>query len=107
MRSLTRLLSTAAIVCVLSTAVHAQNKGVTLFQSNCLMCHGADGTGATPAGQALKVVSLRDPAVVKMSRAELANVISKGKGNMPAFGTRLTPTQIERLVSYIRMLQEK
>ncbi|MGO8720852.1 MAG: c-type cytochrome [Acidobacteriaceae bacterium] len=107
MSPLTRLLSMAAIVCLLSAAAHAQNEGATLFQSNCLMCHGADGKGNTPTGQALKVANLHDPAVVKMSDAELANVISKGKNNMPAFGARLTSPQIENLVAYIRVLQKK
>ncbi|MHB1936592.1 MAG: c-type cytochrome [Acidobacteriaceae bacterium] len=102
-----RLLSTAAIVCLLAAAAHAQNKGATLFQSNCLMCHGADGRGSTPMGKALKVVDLHDPAVVKMSDAELADVIGKGKQSMPAFGTRLTPPQIENLVAYIRVLQKQ
>lgn len=107
MRSMPRLLSAAAIVCLLSTAAHAQNNGATLFQSNCLMCHGADGKGSTPTGQALKVVNLHSPEVVKMSDAELANVISKGKKSMPAFGSRLTSSQIESLVSYIRTLQKQ
>lgn len=107
MRSMTRLLSTAAIVCLLSAAAHAQNKGATLFQSSCQMCHGSDGKGSTPTGQALKVVNLHSPEVVKMSDAELADVISKGKKNMPAFGSRLTPPQIESLVSYIRTLQKQ
>ena len=106
-RSMTRLLSTAAMVCLLSAAAHAQNKGATLFQSNCQMCHGADGKGSTPTGQALKVANLHSPEVVKMSDAELAAVISKGKQAMPAFGSRLTPPQIENLVSYIRTLQKQ
>lgn len=107
MRYMNRLLSAAAIVCLIPAAVHAQNNGATLFQSNCLMCHGADGKGSTPMGQAMKVANLHDPAVVKMSNAALANVISKGKKSMPAFGTRLTPPQIESLVSYIRTLQKQ
>ena len=107
MRFTTKLLATVAMACLLSAAAHAQNEGSTLFQSNCLMCHGADGKGDTPTGHAFKVVNLHDPAVVKMSNAELANVISKGKGGMPAFGTRLTPPQIENLVSYIRALQKQ
>ena len=106
MKSIPRLLSVAAIICLLSAAAHAQNKGATLFQSNCLMCHGADGKGSTPTGQALKVANLDSPAIVKMSDAELANVISKGKKSMPAFGSRLTAPQIESLVSYIRTLQK-
>ncbi|MES2221755.1 MAG: cytochrome c [Acidobacteriota bacterium] len=107
MKSIPRLLLSAAIVCLLSATANAQNKGATLFQSNCQMCHGADGKGSTPTGQALKVANLQSPEIVKMSDAELANVISKGKKSMPAFGSRLTPAQIEDLVSYIRTLQKQ
>jgi mono/diheme cytochrome c family protein len=106
-RSIIKLLSAAAIVCLLSVAAHAQDKGATLFQSNCQMCHGADGKGSTPTGQALKVVNLHSAEVVKMSDADLATVISKGKKSMPAFGARLAPPQIESLVSYIRTLQKQ
>jgi mono/diheme cytochrome c family protein len=106
-RFMPRLLSAVAIACLLSAAAHAQDKGSTLFQSSCLMCHGADGKGNTPTGQALKVANLQSPGVVKMSDAELASVISKGKNSMPAFGSRLTPPQIEALVSYIRTLQKQ
>ena len=88
---MTKLLSTAAIVCLLPAASHAQNSGAALFQSNCLMCQGADGKGSTPTGHALKVPDLHDPAIVKMSDAEMANVIGIGKNSMPAFGTLLTP----------------
>jgi mono/diheme cytochrome c family protein len=104
---MTRLFLAAAMICLLSAAAQAQDKGATLFQSNCQMCHGADGKGSTPTGQALKIVNLHSPEVVKMSDAELANVISQGKKSMPPFGSRLTPPQIESLVSYIRTLQKQ
>jgi mono/diheme cytochrome c family protein len=105
--SLTRLLSTVAIVALMSAAAQAQNQGATLFRSNCVMCHGTDGKGNTPTGQALKVANLQSPTVAKLSNAELADVIRKGKGNMPAFGARLSSPQIESLVAYIRVLQKK
>jgi len=70
-KSIPRLLSVAAIICLLSAAAHAQNKGATLFQSNCLMCHGADGKGSTPTGQALKVANLDSPAIVKITAVRL------------------------------------
>ena len=105
MKLWTVLLSTAALLCLLSPVANAEDKAATLFQSNCLMCHGADGKG-TPTGKALKVVDFQDPAVMKMSDADLATVISKGKNSMPAFGTRLTSPEIESLVSYIRVLEK-
>jgi mono/diheme cytochrome c family protein len=104
-KSSTILLSTAAVLCLLSPIASAENKGAVLFQSNCLMCHGADGKG-TPTGKAFDVVDLHDPAVMKMSDADLAMVISKGKNKMPAFGERLSSPEIESLVSYIRTLQK-
>ncbi len=107
MRLLTGYLSTAAMLCLLSAGASAQNKGAALFQQNCQMCHGADGKATTPTGRAFKAVDFHDPAVMKMSDAELATVIGKGKNNMPAFGTRLTPPEIESLVSYIRVLQKQ
>lgn len=106
MKYLTTLLSVAAVLCVLSSVAAAQSHADALFKENCLMCHGADGEG-TPTGKALKAVPFRSPAVEKMSDAELSAIIRNGKNNMPAFGNRLTSTQIENLVSYIRELQKK
>lgn len=105
MRPSTILLSAAAILCLLPPVANAEDKGAVLFQSNCLMCHGADGKG-TPTGKAFNVTDFQDPVVVKMSDADLAAIISKGKNKMPAFGTRFTPPEIESLVSHIRGLQK-
>lgn len=91
---------------MLSLAAHAENGGAALFQSHCQMCHGADGKGATPTGKAFHVVDLLGSAVVEMSDADLATIISKGKGKMPAFAGTLTTPEIENLVSYIRVLQK-
>jgi cytochrome c6 len=107
MLSFTRILSIAAIVGLLSAAAHAQNNGSALFQSNCQACHGADGRANTPIGKSLKVANLHDPAVVKLSDQQIANVIRSGKSPMPAFGSRLTSPQIEALVAYVRTLQKK
>jgi mono/diheme cytochrome c family protein len=101
----TIFLSMAAVLCLLAPVANAEDKGSALFQSNCLMCHGADGKG-TPTGQAMKVVDFHDPEAIKMSDADLAAIIGKGKNNMPAFGTRLTSPEIENLVAYIRILQK-
>ena len=106
MKHLTTLLSVATVLCVLSSVAAAQSHAATLFESNCLMCHGADGEG-TPTGKALKAAAFHSPRVEKMSDAELAAIIHNGKNNMPAFGNRLTSPQIESLVSYIRELQKK
>ena len=106
MKRLTTFLSMAAVLCLLSSVAAAQSQGATLFQANCLVCHGADGEG-TPTGKALKAAAFHSSAVEKMSDAELTAIIHNGKNNMPEFGDRLTAPEIETLVSYIRELQKK
>jgi mono/diheme cytochrome c family protein len=93
-------LTHAAIVCLAATMaapVLAQDSGADTFKTKCLMCHGADGTGNTPAGKAFKAASLKDPMVVTKSNEELATVIKTGKD-------KLTDDQIKAVIAYIRAL---
>lgn len=107
MKLSTHLVTTAAMLGLFAGAGYAQDSGATLFQSRCQMCHGADGRADTPTGKAFKVPNLHDPAVAKMSDADLTSVITKGRNKMPAFGTRLSSPQIDSLVAYIRTLQKQ
>ena len=60
--------------------------GATLYrQKTCATCHGADGSGNTPAGKSLKARDLRAEEVQKQSDDELASAIADGRGKMPAF----------------------
>ncbi len=77
------------------------------FKSQCAMCHGPDGAGATPMGKKLKLHDLRGPDVQKKSDAELTEAITKGKVPMPAYGTKLTGDEIQKLVVYIRGIATK
>lgn len=107
MKPSTILFSAAAICILLSTPGRAQDTGANLFQSHCQMCHGPNGSADTPTGKAFHVPNFHDPAIVKMSDAELTQVITHGKNKMPAFGTRLDPPQIQSLVHFIRALQKQ
>lgn len=106
MKGLMAFVLTATVVFSLSAVASAQDNGATLFQSRCVMCHGADGKG-TPTGAALKVVNLHSPAVKKLTNTEIATVIRKGKNMMPAFGNSLSSPEIDSLVAHIRELQKK
>jgi cytochrome c6 len=85
----------------------AQNDASALFKSKCSLCHGDDGSGATPTGRALKAKDLRSDEVQKNSDSELTEVITKGRNKMPAFGQKLKPDQIQQLVAYIRHIAKK
>jgi mono/diheme cytochrome c family protein len=63
-----------------------------------------NGAADTSVGKTLKAADLRSPEVQKQSDAELAQIISEGKGNMPSFSDSFNPDQIRGLVAYIRKL---
>jgi len=80
--------------------------GATLFKTNCVVCHGADGTG-TPTGKALKAPDLHSDAVQKMTDAQIEDQINNGKNNMPPFKSTLKPEQVKLLVAYVRTFKKK
>ena len=80
--------------------------GEKAFQTNCVVCHGADGTG-TPTGKALKAPDLHSDQVQKMTDAQIADQIANGKNNMPPFKSTLTKDQIQSLVLYVRTFGKK
>ena len=91
-----------------SVRAHGQEKATakTTFQTKCAMCHGPDGAGSE-AGKSLNVPDLRSPEVQKLPDAELAKVISEGKGGMPPFKGSLNEAQIHAMVTYVRSLRQK
>jgi mono/diheme cytochrome c family protein len=80
--------------------------GSVTFRTKCAMCHGQDG-GGSEVGKSMNVPDLRAPAVQKLPDAELAKVISNGKGGMPPFKNSLGEEQIHALVTHIRSLHQK
>ena len=100
-------LATCFIILALPSAVRAQNDAAKLFKANCTLCHGADGSGNTTAGKAMKAKDLKSDDVQKQTDDQLTEVISKGRGKMPAFGSKFSADQIKSLVAYIRQLAKK
>lgn len=84
----------------------SQAAGADTYKAKCAMCHGADGLAATPMAKNLKVLSFKDPAMVKASDAQFIASTTNGKGKMPAYKGKLTDAQIKDVVSYIRTLQK-
>lgn len=99
------LLSLLLAVC--PSWLAAQNDAASLFKTKCVMCHGEDGSGNTPSGKALRAKDLRSAETQSKPDAELADLITKGRNKMPAFGQTLKPDQIQQLVTYIRHLARK
>jgi mono/diheme cytochrome c family protein len=104
------LIPTAAfILCCLAlpAATQAPSDPAKIYKTNCVLCHSADGSGDNPTGKAFHAKDLRSDEVRNQSDAALSEVITKGKGKMPAFGTKIKPDGVQELVAYIRSLPLK
>ena len=74
------------------------NKGYTLFMMNCAHCHGNDAHG--DEGPDLHGLTKSD--------ARVASLIKNGvKGEMPKFGAKLTDSDVQALVAFVRSLKDK
>jgi mono/diheme cytochrome c family protein len=81
--------------------------GQKIFETNCVTCHGPDGTGNTAIGKAVGAKDLHSDEAHKMTDEEIFKQIQKGNGNMPPFGGTLNKAQIDSLIPYIRELGKK
>jgi mono/diheme cytochrome c family protein len=100
-----RVLLALAIMFAVGASVRADGAGD--FKAKCAMCHGADGTGSTPTGKALKVRDLGSADVQAQTDAQLTDIVNNGKGKMPAYKGKLTDDQIKELVAFIRSFAKK
>jgi len=107
-RTFAFVLSAAVAIAVLGFSSRAAARpvpdnaaGEQTFKSNCVVCHGADGTGST-TGKALKAPDLNSEAVQKMTVAQMEAQVSDGKNNMPPFKSTLSKEQVQGVVAYVR-----
>ena len=110
-RRLTRVLilcmTAIGLVALCAEPSRAQSAGEKLYKSKCVACHGADGKGDTPTGKKLGARDLGSTEVQSQSDAQLIELVTKGKGKMPAYGKTLKDDEIKDLVGYIRELAKK
>ena len=106
MRELFPRIISAGILCCLAlpSAMQAQSESAKIFKTNCVLCHSANGSGDNATGKAFHAKDLRSAEVQKQTDAELAEVITKGRGKMPAFGGKIKPDDVKKLVAYLRAL---
>jgi mono/diheme cytochrome c family protein len=109
MRDLFSRLVPIGILCflALSTAAQAQSDPAKFFKTNCTLCHSPDGSGDSATGRAMHAKDLRSEEVQKQSDAALSEVIAKGRGKMPAFGGKIKPDDMPKMIAFIRSLPKK
>ena len=106
MNSNIRIAVLVLLITSLAVPVFAQQTGEATYKAKCAMCHGADGTGNTPVGKAMKVRSLKSPEDIRATDAELSKQTKEGVGKMQGYAGKLTDAQIADVVGYIRTLQK-
>ena len=106
---------------VLGREVSTIDRGRERFEVHCSICHGYTGQGGNDPKLGHGLVGRRWPApipnfhfqagegkdnrVPSMPDGEYYEVISVGKGTMPAYGARLSPEDRWAIVHYVRALQ--
>lgn len=80
----------------------ANAAGAALFETNCAICHGADGIGQRDFG----APNLTDAiSLYGNSRAQITNTVYNARnGVMPSWGGRLDPVTIKMLAAYVHSL---
>jgi cbb3-type cytochrome c oxidase subunit III len=78
-----------------------------LFVENCVGCHGRNGRAHTFHGWVLGAQNLTDNKwQAEASDAGILHAIKTGTGVMPAFGKKLSETEIQALAVYVRSLKQ-
>ncbi|MEO8902219.1 MAG: cytochrome c [Polyangiaceae bacterium] len=74
------------------------------FRAVCAKCHGTDGKGGVPAMEGAAPPRNFCDAAFQTSRTDeqIKQVIQKGKGGMPAFGSLFPEADLQALVHKIR-----
>jgi len=97
---------------VMALAIHAgagdASAGKAVYSNKCMICHGANGEGATGYAKAmgLEPARLSSDRVQKKTDAELKKIILEGSGKMkPLKG--LTEIDIDNVIAYVRNFRKK
>lgn len=79
-----------------------------LFVENCSVCHGKNGKAHTFHGWLVGARNLTHAKwQAETTDAEILHAIKTGPGVMPAFGKKLSETEIEALAAYVRTFRQK
>ncbi len=70
--------------------------GERIYTTNCTACHGPDLSGSPESG----FPSLRD-IDNRLSKEHVSNVISRGQGMMPAFGSKFSEEETQALMAFL------
>ena len=83
---------------VIADTIPDLDNGALLFQANCAGCH-AQGGNIVRRGKNLKLKALHKYQVD--TQDAIASLVANGKGNMSAYGDKLTAVEIADVSAYV------
>jgi mono/diheme cytochrome c family protein len=79
-----------------------------LFNENCAKCHGIDGRARTFHGRLVGAQNFTDEKWgTRVTDEEMSDAIKKGPKAMPAFQKKLSQSEIDALVAYVRSFKQE
>jgi mono/diheme cytochrome c family protein len=84
------------------------DKGKALYETYCLVCHGAEGKGDGPiASKIPPPTAYKSDRVMGFLPGRIFHVITMGSNKMPSYAAQLSPDDRWLIVNYVRaVLQE-
>ena len=95
----TAVVTVGAAACRGTQSSGAESPGSQLYAVNCDTCHGPSGKGV---GEFPKLIGVADILGGDYART----VITEGRNNMPAFGSTLSPVQIDEIVDHLATFRD-
>ncbi len=71
------------------------DKGKEIYTTTCVVCHGESGKGGSHGGPAFTQA---------LTRESISNIMTRGRNEMPAFGSALSPEQLQDVTAYVLAL---
>lgn len=93
----------------LPASANSLQRGKVFFDINCVVCHGAGGTGnGTLSGYftQAKPADLTGSTVQSLTDAQIFLVITQGKGSMPSLAENLSRDERWDVINYVRQLKK-
>jgi len=91
-----------------ATALADSAEEIWKGKGKCIQCHGSDGRGKTKVGKKEKIPDLTSPRwKSKHSDAQIKDTITNGSEDNPKmkpFKDKLTPEEIDSMVTFVRNL---
>ncbi len=105
MTKMIRSLSVLAVAASLASVVCLAQAGGATYKTSCQGCHGASGVPSPGMAKMMGIKPVSDPAIKKLTAAEMFASVKNGKGKMHPFAGKLTDAQIKGAVAYYRGLK--